>query len=68
MKTRNDFTPEQVQAIVNYCQPEYCSWVGEWMTENNETQINEFNVFQYIYDEIGNPEIFIEEILEDLVD
>lgn len=66
MKTRKDFTKEQLDVIVDYCQPQYCSWIGEWMQKNNENEINEYNVFDYIYDEIGDPEYFIEDILENL--
>ena len=62
------FLLDEVQAIVDYCQPENSSWVGEWMLKNAVNEINEHNVFDYIYDEIDNPESFIEEILENLVD
>jgi hypothetical protein len=59
MKTRNDYTAEQMEMIVEHCQPEYCSWVGEWMEENDESEINEYNVFGYLNDNIENVDEYI---------
>ena len=64
MKTINDFTEKEINALVDDCQPEYCSWVTEWMEKNNVIVINKTNVLNYIYDEFSNPENYIEDILE----
>ncbi len=67
MKLRNDYTPEQLDMIVEHCQPKYCSWVGEWLEENNENEINQYNVFEYLNDNINNVDEYImENILDEL--
>lgn len=65
MKTLHDYTPEQVEAIVEYCQPRYCSWVGEWMAKNDENEINKYNVWDYLYDTIDDVDDYIQEFLLD---
>jgi hypothetical protein len=66
MKTLHDYTTEQVEAIVEYCQPKYCSWAGEWLQENNENEINKYNVWDYLADNIEDVDSYIAEFLQDL--
>jgi hypothetical protein len=66
MKTLHDYTPEQVEAIVEYCQPKYCSWAGEWLQENGENEINKYNVWDYLADNIEDVDVYIAEFLQDL--
>jgi hypothetical protein len=68
MKTSKDYTDKQIDAIVEYCQPEYCSWVGEWMAKNNENEINKYNVWDYLADTIDDVDDYIQEFLQDFED
>jgi hypothetical protein len=66
MKTLKDYTPKQIDAIVEYCQPKYCSWPAEWLKENNENEINKWNVWDYLADTIDDVDAYIAEFLEDI--
>jgi hypothetical protein len=63
MKTLNDYTPEEVELIVEYCQPKYCSWAVEWLEENNQGEINKYNVWDYLADNIEDVDAYIAEFL-----
>ena len=71
MKTRKDYSEIEMEMIIDHCQPQYCSWVVEWMEQNNESEINEYNVFEYLNDNIDDVDYYVEsnildEYLEDL--
>lgn len=65
MKTLHDYTPEEVEVIVEHCQPRYCSWVREWLEENGENEINKYNVWDYLDDNIKDVDNYIAELLQE---
>jgi hypothetical protein len=56
-----NYTNEQIDLIVEHCQPEFSTWWSEWLEKNNQNEITSENVFDCLSDNFDDVDLYIQE-------